>query len=85
MLDLLTWTPAGLFLGIVGIVTVPFLGVLVVLAVALGAFVAVAGAIVVSSYWLAHTIGRRWRHPVEAVHPAAVRIPAQASRTGRVP
>ena len=82
MLDLLTWTPAGLFLGIVGIVTIPFLGVLVVLAVALGALVAVAGAIVVGSYWLANTIGRWWRKPAEGVHPAAVRMPAQASRAG---
>jgi len=85
MLDLLTWTPAGFFLGIVGIVTVPFLGVLVVLTVVLGALVALAGAIVVGSYWLAHTMGRRWRKPAEAVHPAAVRVSAQASRAGRVP
>ena len=85
MLDLLTWTPAGLFLGIVGIVTVPFLGVLVVLTVALRALVALAGAIAVGLYWLAHAIGRRWRKPTEAVHPTAVRMPAQASREGRVP
>ena len=85
MLDLLTWTPAGFFLGIVGIVTVPFLGVLVVLTVVLGALVALAGAIVVGSYWLAHTMGRRRRKPAAAVHPAAVRMPAQASRSGRVP
>ena len=68
MLDLLTWTPAGLFLGVAGIVTVPPLGVLVVLTVVLGALVALAGAIVVGSYWLAHTIGCRWRKPAEAVH-----------------
>jgi hypothetical protein len=85
MLDLLTWTPAGLFLGVVGIVTVPFLGVLVVLTVVLGALVVLAGAIAVGLYWLAHTIGLRWRKPSEAVHPAAVRVPAQASRAGRVP
>jgi hypothetical protein len=79
MVDLLTWTPAGLFLGVVGIVTVPFLGVLVVLTLVLGAFVALGGAIVVGSYELAHTIGRRWRTPSEA----AVRVPAQASRASR--
>jgi hypothetical protein len=85
MLDLVTWTPAGLFFGIVGIVTVPFLGVLVVLTVLLGALVALVGAIVVGSYWLAHSMVRRWRKPAEAVHPAAARVPAQASRAGRVP
>jgi len=84
MLDLLTWTPAGLFFGIVGIVTVPFLGVLVVLAAALTVLMALAGAIVIGSYWLPHTIARRWRKPVEAVHPAAVRV-AKASQAGRVP
>jgi hypothetical protein len=85
MLDLLTWTPAGLFLGIVGIVTVPFLGALVTLTLVLGALVALAGALVLGSYRLAHIIGRRWRNPVEAVDPAAVRMPAQAPRAGRVP
>jgi hypothetical protein len=79
MVDLLTWTPAGLFLGIVCIVTVPFLGVLVVLTLVLGAFVVLGGAIVMSSYELAHAIGRRWRTPSEA----AVRVPTQASRAGR--
>ena len=85
MLDLLTWTPAGLFLGIVGIVTVPFLGVLVVLTAALALLLALAGAIVIGSYWLAHTIARWWRKPAAAVHPTAVRMPAQVSRSGRVP
>jgi hypothetical protein len=72
MLDLLTWTPAGLFLGIVGVLTVPFLGFLAIFALALGALAAIAGAIAMGSYRLAHTIDRRWRKPAEAVHPAAV-------------
>jgi hypothetical protein len=67
MLDLLTWTPAGFFFGIVGILMVPFLGALVVLTVALGALAALIGAIGVGSYWLARTIGLRWRKPAEAV------------------
>jgi 5-bromo-4-chloroindolyl phosphate hydrolysis protein len=85
MLDLLTWTPAGLFFGIVGIVTVPFLGVLVVLSAALAVLVALVAAIVMGSYWLAHSLARRSRKPAEAVHPAAVRVSAEASRAGRVP
>jgi multidrug efflux pump subunit AcrB len=84
MLDLLTWTPVALFFGIVGIVTVPFLGVLVVLAVALGALVALAGAVVMGSYELAHAVERRWRKPAERVQRAAVRVPIQARRAGRV-
>jgi hypothetical protein len=84
MLDLVTWTPAGLFFGIVGIVTVPFLGVLVVLTVVLGALIALAGAIVMGSYWLAQSIGRRWLKPAEAGQPAQVRVQAQASRAGRL-
>jgi hypothetical protein len=80
MLDLLTWTPGALFLGIVGILLVPFLGVLVVLTVMLGALVVLAGAIVMGSYELAHAIGHRWRSSVEAAQPAAAA--AQAPRAG---
>src|SRR5262245_51666754 len=84
VLDLVTWTPAGLFFGIVGIVTVPFLGVLVVLTVALGALVAIAGAILMSLYWLVQTADRRWRKPGETAQPASIRVSAQTSLPGRI-
>ena len=83
MLDLLTWSPAGLFLAILGVATVPFLGVLVILTLGLGALVAFAWAVVMGSYELAHAIGR-WRKSAEGVQPVAVQVPVQVPRAGRI-
>jgi len=85
MLDLLTWTPAAAFLGIVGIVTVPFLGVLVVLVAVLGVLVAVLAAIVIGSSRFAHNAAGRWRRDVHAVEPTVIRAPVQASRARPLP
>jgi hypothetical protein len=54
MLDLLTWSPAAVFLGIIVILTTPFLGLIALLGLAVAALAALTRAAIVFADRLRH-------------------------------
>jgi hypothetical protein len=60
MFDELTWAPAGFFLVAVGVLTTPFLGLIVILGLLLAALAGVAAAAFAGPYLFGRFVYRRW-------------------------
>jgi hypothetical protein len=80
----LTWTPVAVFLAIVVVLTIPFLGPVLLLFAMLGALVAFIRAIVATSRWPGRSVRRGAREHAEG-HAVCVSPPAQQPVTGLPP
>jgi hypothetical protein len=69
------WTPL-VILGAVVLLCVPYLGLLVLMLVALAAAAALVWAIVSVPYRLARAVGRRWQHAGASAQTAPFSSPA---------
>jgi len=57
MLDLLTWSPVAVFLGIIVILTTPFLGLIALLGLAVAALAVLTRAAIVFAHRIGHERG----------------------------
>jgi uncharacterized protein (DUF58 family) len=71
------WTPAAVVVGIVVILTTPFLGLIALLVILLTALTALAAAAIAAPFLLGRSVHRLWRAHRDVIEQGAVLSPAQ--------